>query len=266
MLRSSDETELAARFQAVVDINGQNQIKSEEQQRILQLQCMAASEIRARELENQFSPELRSQELENAIAQAQYEMELSVRDAERALNLAINDGITKQTDAINQQVHNINRQMAQTEHAIRDIESSMTRQAQAGRLQFGIYQQPPRAPVVAQAKNPERRAFSDEEFTLVSDYLDDLYAHSASGIEKRAIDKLRDPIYFVIMRDPVFLTPDGRTYNRATLLEMLNSGRNTCPETRRPFTIKDLIPDYDAIGAIQEFLEDAIRAENSLKP
>lgn len=265
-MQRSDESTLAKSVQDVVNAHGQSILRPEqEQQRILQLQRMAAPELRAREIDNQLSPELRSQEMDYHIAQTQHSVEQSIRDAERALNHDINRRITEQTDAINHQIYAMERHMAQAERAIRDTELSMTRQAQAGRLQFGMYGQPPRvvsAPPV-QPATPQRRPFTDEEYNLVSAYLEKLYNTSGSDVEKRAIDKLRDPIHATIMRIPVFLIPDGRTYDYATLQKMMADGISTCPETRRPFTLNDIKPDFGVISAIQEFLEDAIRAKNA---
>jgi hypothetical protein len=230
------------------------------------MEQMIAPEVRAAEMQAMLAPELRAYDLERSIAQAQHYQEQQIRDAERKINQDIENAISQQSYLQEQQMYDMERRMAQSEQAMRDIELRMTRDAQAGRLQFGLMQ-PVSAPQPKQMviPKPKRVPFTDDEITLIRAYLENIYEHSNSAIEKRTIDNLRCPISLEIMGDPVFLGTDGATYDRKCLLRQLASGNNASPKTRRPFTLKDMGQDFGVISMLQQFLEDAVKEKSRLE-
>jgi hypothetical protein len=230
------------------------------------IEQMIAPEVRAAEMQAMLAPELRAHDLERTIEHAQHYQEQQIRDAERKINQDIENAISQQSYLQEQQMHDMERRMAQSEQAMRDIELRMTRDAQAGRLQFGLMQ-PVSAPQPKQIiiPKPKRVPFTDDEITLIHAYLENIYEHSNSAIEKRTIDNLRCPISLEIMGDPVFLGTDGATYDRKCLLRQLASGNNASPKTRRPFTLKDMGQDFGVISMLQQFLEDAVKEKSRLE-
>ncbi len=228
---------------------------------------MNIPERRLNELENMLMPEVRAYELESYIAQAQQQQEQTIRDAEHKISQEIENSIASQNRMQQQNIYDLEQKLAQDEKNMRDLELQMNRDV--NRFRFGLLPpvisapQPPKQPQVKQ--QTKHIPFTKDEIALVRDYIEDIYTHSNSAIEKRAIDKLRCPISSDIMEFPVFLIPDERTYDRCELIKMLASGKNTCPLSGRPFTERDMRPDHGTISIIQEYLEEAVKAKSKLE-
>lgn len=60
------------------------------------------------------------------------------------------------------------------------------------------------------------------------------------------------PISQDVMQDPV-CTPDGNTYDRGNIVEWINRN-HTCPLTRSPLRINDLVPNKSLKGMIDGFI------------
>jgi len=55
------------------------------------------------------------------------------------------------------------------------------------------------------------------------------------------------------MRDPV-CSPNGDTYERSEIIKWINS-KNTCPITRKPLHIKDLVPNKSLKNTIEGYIQ-----------
>ncbi|KAI8089304.1 Stub1 protein [Halteromyces radiatus] len=64
-----------------------------------------------------------------------------------------------------------------------------------------------------------------------------------------------DPISFNVLHQP-YITPDGITYERQSLLEHFERNGHFDPITRNPCTEKDLIPNLSLRESIEDFLKD----------
>jgi len=258
-----EQEELVRQFQPIANVAPQ-QNKAAPAPVIIQPIPKLPSEQRLLELANMLTPEIHASEIEASIAQAQLQQEQSIRDAERRMSQDIENSIASQTRAMQISIYDMEQKLAQDEKSMLDLELQMNRNV--NNLRFGLLPPVMAAPQPPQVKQQTKHLpFNKEEIELVREYLENIYANSNNTIEKRAIDKLRCPISSDIMEFPVFLIPDERTYDRCELIKMLASGKNTCPLSGRPFTERDMRPDHGTISIIQEYLEEAVKAQSKLE-
>ena len=108
---------------------------------------------------------------------------------------------------------------------------------------------------ISRVDGHEEREERKREFEKKRDDLRTAFAISdPEHQQKREIDDGRDdPVSFELMVDPV-VTKNGRSYERATLIEHLKRSA-TDPLTREPLTISDLRPNIALREACTEFME-----------
>jgi len=132
----------------------------------------------------------------------------------------------------------------------------------------GLFSAPAPAakPAPMQSQPAAGKPFMEEDIALISKYIEKL-EKTGSIFEKGLIEQIKDPVSFLVMRDPVYLRPEGRTFDRDTLEKMVQSknGVKVCPFNGKPFTDEDITADVTAIQRIQLFL-DAAMAEQQKQP
>ena len=65
------------------------------------------------------------------------------------------------------------------------------------------------------------------------------------------------PIGLTIMKDPV-ITPNGISFERVNIVNWLEKN-NYCPITKKPLSVKDLIPNRSLKSAIDNYIKENIK-------
>ena len=95
-----------------------------------------------------------------------------------------------------------------------------------------------------------RDPFSIDDIKLIENYLSKHPEQEPEGI--------RCPTSNEIMRCPIFLDVDGRTYDKYSLQSQLAKGNLASPQRREPFNKSNFKANYDVIATIQAVLNAAL--------